>query len=132
MKDLESIKEYFGRDRYATEQTGVEIIDAEAGYARCMLKIDGRHKNATGHVMGGVYFTLADYTFAVASNLDRKATITQTAQISFLASPKDDLLYAQARKIRAGKRSCFYTVSISDGEGNEVAYVTVTGYILDT
>jgi len=36
--------------------------------AICSLTLEAKHKNALGAVMGGVYFTLADFAFAVASN----------------------------------------------------------------
>ena len=128
--NLEEAKRFFGNDRYATEQTGIEILAAEKGYAKCELKIGERHKNAQGHVMGGVLFTLADYAFAIASNFEQPATVTQTSQIVFLASPKGSTLYAETELIRSGKSTCFYKIMISDDVGVQVAYVTATGFVV--
>lgn len=65
METIEDIRELFKTDRFATD-AGVEIVDAASGYARCRLAVRPEHKNAGGIVMGGVVFTLADLTFAVA------------------------------------------------------------------
>ena len=131
MSYLEEAKKYFGLDRYATEQTGIVIVSAEPGYAKCELRIDERHKNALGQVMGGVYFTLADYAFAVATNdLGSTPTVTQTSQITYLSSPKGGILYAETERIRAGRSTCFYKISISDDMGALIAYVTTTGFII--
>ena len=130
MSKLEKAKEFFGKDLYATEQTGIEILEAEAGHAKCALKIEARHKNALGHVMGGVFFTMADYAFAIASNFEQSPTVTQTSQIVYLSSPKGSTLYAETEKIRAGKKTCFYKIMITDDTGAEIAYVTTTGFVV--
>jgi len=129
MSYLEEARKYFGLDRYATQQTGVSIIAAEQGYAKCEMRIDERHKNALGQVMGGVYFTLADYAFAIATNdLGRTPTVTQTSQITYLSAPKGQVLYAETERIRAGRTTCFYKISITDDTGALIAYVTTTGF----
>ena len=123
-------KDFFKNDLYATEQTGIEIVAAEPGYAKCSLKIEDRHKNANGHVMGGVFFTMADYAFAIAANLELFPTVTQTAQIVFLSSPKGSTLYAETEKIRSGKKTCFYKIMITDDTGADIAYITTTGFVV--
>ena len=128
--NLEEAKRFFGNDRYATEQTGIEILAAERGYAKCELKIGERHKNAQGHVMGGVLFTLADYAFAIASNFGQPPTVTQTSQIVYLSSPKGSTLYAETECIRSGRSTCFYKITVSDDTGTQVAYVTATGFVI--
>ena len=130
MNNLEEAKEFFGRDLYATEQTGIEILAAQKGYAKCSLKIGERHKNAHGHVMGGVYFTMADYAFAIASNFQQPPTVTQTSQIVYLATPQGNTLFAETEQIRAGKKTCFYKITITDDTGLLIAYVTTTGFVV--
>ena len=130
MSYLEEAKEYFGKDLYAAEQTGIEIVAAEPGYAKCSLNIEDRHKNALGHVMGGVFFTMADYAFAIASNFKQPPTVTQTSQIVYLSSVKGKVLFAETEKIRAGRTTCFYKIIITDDTGAQVAYVTTTGFVV--
>ena len=127
---LEEAKAYFGKDAFATAQTGIEILEAAPGYAKCALPIEDRHKNALGQVMGGVFFVLADYAFAIASNFKQPPTVTQTAQITYLSPVKGERLFAETEKIRHGKSTCFYKILITDDLGNEVAYDTTTGFVL--
>ena len=111
--NTEEAREIFGADYYAAELTGVEILEADVGYAKCALKLEDKHRNALGQVMGGVLFTMADYAFAIASNFHQPPTVTQTSQIVYLSSVKGTTVYAQAEKIRAGKRTCFYKIVIT-------------------
>ena len=130
MNDLQKAREFFKNDIYAVEQTGIEIIDARTGYAKCSLKLDDRHKNAMGFVMGGVYFTMADFAFAIATNLNQPATVTQSSQIVYLSGAKGSTLYAETEQIKAGKKTCFYKITISDDTGTALAYVTTTGFVV--
>ena len=130
MNYLEEAREYFGKDLYAAEQTGIVIEAAEPGYAKCSLKIENKHKNALGHVMGGVFFTMADYAFAIASNFKQPPTVTQTSQIVYLSAAKGNVLYAETEKIRGGRKTCFYKIMITDDTGTEIAYVTTTGFVV--
>ena len=127
---LEEAKNIFYGDKYASQVTGVEILDADVGYSKVTLKLDERHMNAVGQVMGGVYFTIADYAFAIASNFKQNPTVTQTSQIAFLAPVKGDTIFAEAMKIRSGRTTCFYKIIITDSTGEQIAYVTTTGFII--
>ena len=129
MSDLNEIKEFFGNDVYASKTTGIEIVDAEPGYAKCRLVIDERHKNAVGQVMGGVFFVMADFAFAIAANYKQPPTVTHSSQIVYLSPAKSNVLYAETEKIRSGRKTCFYKISITDGTGELCAYVTVSGFI---
>jgi acyl-CoA thioesterase len=80
--------------------------------------------------MGGVFFVMADFAFAVAANFHQPTTVTQSSQITFLAPAKGKILYAETEKIRGGKRTCFYKISIYDDTGENVAYVTTSGYVV--
>ena len=130
MSYLEEAREYFGKDLYASKQTGIVIEAAEPGYAKCSLKIEDKHKNALGQVMGGVFFTMADYAFAIASNLGQPPTVTQTSQIVYLSAAKGSTLYAETEKIRGGRKTCFYKIMITDDTGADIAYVTTTGFVV--
>ena len=130
-ESLEEAKRIFGNDYYASQLTGIEILAADVGYSRVKLKLRREHNNALGHVMGGVYFTLADYAFAIASNFKQSPTVTQTSQIVFLSPIKSDTIFAEAMCIRSGRSTCFYKIIITDESGAENAYVTTTGFILN-
>ena len=128
---LEEAKRVFGNDYYASQLTGIEILDADVGYSKVSLKLTHRHLNALGHVMGGVYFTIADYAFAIASNFKQPPTVTQTSQIVFLSPIKGETIFAEAVCVRSGRTTCFYKIIITDETGAQNAYVTTTGFILN-
>ena len=127
METVEEAREFFSKDRYATLITGIEIDEVGERYARCSLRLNENHKNAVGHVMGGVMFTMADFVFAVATNFRQPPTVTVTSQISYLSSPKGEILYGESRLLKDGKRNCFYEIAITDDLGTQVAVVNVNG-----
>ena len=127
MTDLEEAKQFFIQDRYAVSTTGIEIEAVGPNYAKCSLKLDNRHKNATGHVMGGVLFTLADFVFAVSTNTKDSVTVTTVSQISYLSPVKGDVLYGESKLLKDGKRNCFYEICITDEFKNCIAIINSTG-----
>lgn len=129
MSDLESVKQYFSNDRYATECTGIEIEAVSQGYAKCTLKIQPRHCNALGKPMGGAIFTLADFAFAVASNFGDDTVVSQVSQITYLSAAKGSTLIAQAREVKSGRKTCFYQIEVNDELGTKVAYITASGIV---
>ena len=131
MTELEKAREYFSKDLFATEVTGIEIDEVGENYARCSLKIEDRHKNAANQVMGGALFTLADFAFAVAANSAGSLTVTAVSQISYLGAAKGDTLIAETKLIKNGRRNCFFEITINDNLGNSVALVTSNGVHLE-
>ena len=127
MTELEEARAFFAGDRFATRAAGCVIEAVGEGYARCSLALEDRHRNAADQVMGGATYTLADFTFAVATNFRKSPTVTLTAQISYLSAVKGTVLYAESRLIKDGRRNCFYEISVSDDLGTPVALVSVTG-----
>jgi acyl-CoA thioesterase len=125
--NLEEAKEFFMQDRYAMVTTGITIEAVAEHYAKCSLKLDERHRNATGHVMGGVLFTLADFAFAVSTNTKETVTVTTVSQISYLSPAKGNILYGESKLLKDGKRNCFYEITITDEFGTVAAVVNATG-----
>ena len=73
---LPEVRKRFADDLYATQTTGIEIVEVGELYVKCMLHLAAKHKNAMGAVMGGVLYTLADFAFAVAANYDTLTTVS--------------------------------------------------------
>ena len=132
MKSLEQARKWFKRDRFAAETAGAVIDAAESGYAVCSMTLDERHMNAADMVMGGAIFTLADFAFAVATNIDGNLTVAQTSQITFLNKTRGKRLTAEAKAVKNGRSTCFYIVNVRDDLGNDIAVLTVTGNKLRT
>ncbi|MBR1562760.1 MAG: PaaI family thioesterase [Ruminococcus sp.] len=128
MANIEQVREFFSKDRFATEN-GAVIDEVREDYARVSLTIDERHKNAVGGVMGGVYFMLADFAFAVATNWQKPGTVSLSSDISFLSTPKGKRLIAETELIRKGRTTCCYNVMVRDDLGKPIAAVKIVGYI---
>lgn len=126
MRSIEEIREQFSHDRFATEN-GAVIEEVGEGYAKCSVSLENRHKNAMGGVMGGVHFMLADFAFAVAANHEKMSVVSISSNIAFLSSVKGDTLYAEAKCVKDGKTTCYYTVDVYDNTGRQAAAVTITG-----
>lgn len=131
IKSLEESREYFSRDIFALETTGIEIDEASEGYAKVSLKLDRRHENAGRNVMGGVYYTMADIAFGVAANFDSEPTVTLDSQITFLMPAEGDEMYAVAKRVRNGVHTCCYEVNIYDNLGNRTAIAIINGFKLE-
>ena len=125
--DVEAAKKIFGRDRFATKTTGIEIVSVDKGYAKCKMIVDERHLNALDSVMGGAIYTLADFVFAIATNFNNTPTVTAVAQVSYLSAPKGKIIYGESHKLKDGRRNCFYQVDITDEIGTNIAIVNITG-----
>ena len=126
-KTLEEIRKIFEGDRFATEN-GAVIDTVGEGCATCSLVITPSHRNAMGAVMGGVYFMLADFAFAVAANSERLGCVSLRSDISFLSSARGTRLIATATRLKDGKATACYRVDVTDDLGSLIATVTVTGY----
>ena len=127
MKTIEEIRKFFEGDRFATEN-GAEIDEVGERRATCHLLLSEHHRNAMGAVMGGTYFMLADFAFAVAANWERVGCVSLRSDISFLGSAKGDRLVARAVCVKDGRTTALYRVDVQDGLGRLVATVNVTGY----
>ena len=127
MDTLEQARAYFSKDRFATD-SGMYIERAEPGHAVIKLKPDERHENATGHVMGGVLFTMADFACAVAGNFGTGTGlfVSADAHISFLSACRGRELTAEAVCLKRGARLAFYEVRVTDELETMVARASVT------
>ena len=126
-KSLEEVRKIFEGDRFAT-QNGAVIDEIGDRSAVCSLSLTPSHRNAMGAVMGGVYFMLADFAFAVASNWENMGCVSLRSDISFLSGAKGERLIAKAECIKDGRTTACYRVDVTDDLGNLAATVTVTGY----
>ena len=117
MKPDEKTVKLFENDRFATEN-GAVIEEVEEHYAQCSLKLGSRHRNAMGAVMGGVYFTLADFAFAVAANWQGTGTVSLHSDIAYLGSAKGNQLIAEAVCIKNGRSTSYYKIEVKDELGN--------------
>lgn len=127
MKPSEETIRLFEKDRFATEN-GAVIEEVDDGYAKCSLKLEERHRNAMGAVMGGVYFTLADFALAVASNWKCLGSVSLNSEITYLSAAKGKYLTAEAFCVKDGWTTGYYRIDVKDGNGDLAASVTATTF----
>ena len=126
-KTIEEVRKIFEGDRFATEN-GAIIEEIGELSATCSLDITSSHRNAMGAVMGGTYFMLADFAFAVAANWQTMGCVSLHSDISFLGNAKGSRLIAKAVCIKNGRSTAVYRIDVCDDLGNLAATVTTTGY----
>ncbi len=127
MKTIEEVRKFFENDRFATENYMV-IDSVKEDTATCSMTVCDRHKNAVGNVMGGVYFTLADFTFAVATNHEKAGMVSLSSTIDFHSIAKGEKIICTAEKIKKGRTTCSYLMTLTDENGSLLATVLTTGY----
>lgn len=131
MASLEEVRKFFEGDKYATEATGLVIESCEKGHAVVSLEPDGRHLNAVGGLMGAVYYTMADFAFAVAENCELDSdtvTVTQATQMNFLRSWNGGKVTCRADIEKDGRSICLYEVRVFDKDDRELALIIINGF----
>ena len=106
MKPAEETVRLFEKDRFATDN-GAVIDEVDDHYARCSLHIEAKHRNAMGAVMGGVYFTLADFALAVAGNWKEKGNVSLNSENKYLTAAKGEGLTAGAVCIKKRRKTSY-------------------------
>lgn len=131
VKTLESARCYFSKDLFATETTGIRIDEVHSDHTVCSLEIGPGHLNAKGGVMGGVLYTLGDFSASIADWYPGKIAATVDSQMQFLHLAKGSRLIATATVERNGRAMAFYRVTIEDELGTKVAIGSYTVYHLN-
>ena len=131
--DTEAIKAFFDQDAFA-KTSGAVIERIGDDEVVCTLTIEDRHLNAAGIVQGGAIFTLADFAFAVASNLDdlindtQAINVGQSTNIHFFKPAKGQKLIAKAIPLQKGRKLSVYRVTLTDDLGTNIAEMSGVAY----
>jgi acyl-CoA thioesterase len=117
----------FEEDQFA-KTSGIKLLDACPGYAKAEMVIGQNHLNAVGVVQGGAIFTLADFTFAVASNTHGKIALAINAEISFFKAVSSGTLTAIASEISLQNKLGTYLVQVLNEKEECIAHFKGTVY----
>ena len=123
---LEEVASYFANDQFATRAAGCTVVEASRGHAVCEMKLTEIHRNATGNVMGGAIFTLADFALAIACNIGEPPSVSVSNTIEYFSATKGEKLIATCDVDKSGRRLGFYTVEITDDTGRRIAKMCAT------
>lgn len=125
--NMEKLKEFFKKDTLA-QTLGIEIEEASFEKTVCSMIVSENFLNAKGGVHGGTIYSLADFTFAVSSNLGGKLCVTLDANVTYFRPANDNKLIATAVLVSSTKHTCNYNISVCDGQGRLIANVVMNGY----
>ncbi|HYG34701.1 MAG TPA: PaaI family thioesterase [Clostridia bacterium] len=118
--DTETLLRFFEKDQFA-KHCNIELVAVSPGYARAKMPLHPYHWNGIGTVQGGAIFTLADYTFAAASNAYGNVAVAINVNISFMKAAVTGTLWAEAKENSKNHKLGNYTVEVKDDQGNLVA-----------
>jgi acyl-CoA thioesterase len=118
---IEEIKRFLAAEDLFARYNGIELLVVEPGLARASMKIMPYHFNAAKTVHGGAIFTLADFTFAAASNSHGTLAVGINTSVSFVKAVNGGTLYAEAKEQSRNPKLASYLVRITDDAGDVVA-----------
>lgn len=122
---IEELRNFFSNDRFAMEM-GCNIIETQSGHAVVTIDVEDKHLNGNNVVQGGVLFTLADFSCAVAANADEIAFVSADGSISYFTAGTGKKLIAEADVIKKGKTLAFCEALITDENGKKIAKASFT------
>ena len=125
--ELKELQELYKNDQFATN-AGCRIVEADINKVICELPISEGLLNAHGAVMGGAIFTLADFAFAIASNMSGVPSVAIESNIRFYAASRGTKLIATCTTDRDGRNLGHYTVEVRDDLDKKIAGYTAVAF----
>ncbi len=125
--DISKYQRQFDKDRFA-KHNGISLVEASPGFAKASMEVQYFHLNSVGVIHGGALFTLADFTFAVASNAHGRVALAIDASISFFKALQSGVLTATAREISLNNRLGTYLIDVSNENEELIANFRGTVY----
>ncbi|MEM4576374.1 MAG: hotdog fold thioesterase [Candidatus Nezhaarchaeales archaeon] len=118
---LEKIREKVRRDPYAN-LLGIEVLELREGYAKASLIVRDDMVNFHGVAHGGLIASLADVTFAAASNSRNKKALALNLNVSYRRPVKaGETIIAEAFEESLGDTTALYRIVVKNSKGSLVA-----------
>ncbi|MBQ0149119.1 MAG: hotdog fold thioesterase [Bacteroidales bacterium] len=119
-----------GTDRFA-KMIGAQLTEVREGYARAELTVGENHLNGAGVCQGGVFYTLADLSFAAVANCRGILTLGISNTITLLKSAqKGDRLIAECTELLDHHKLPYCDIRVTNQDGELVAVMTGLAYRL--
>lgn len=111
------------RDDLFAQWLGITVLEIKEGYSKIRMTIREEMINGFGAVHGGVAFSLADSAFAFACNNRNNLSVALDTGIVFTkATGPGEVLTAEAKELHNGRSTGLYRVTVTNGDGEEVAH----------
>ncbi|MCQ2165026.1 MAG: PaaI family thioesterase [Bacteroidales bacterium] len=119
-----------GTDRFA-KMIGAQLTEVREGYARAELTVWENHLNGAGVCQGGVFYTLADLSFAAVANCRGILTLGISNTITLLKSAqKGDRLIAECTELLDHHKLPYCDIRVTNQDGELVVVMTGLAYRL--
>ena len=118
---MEEIKQFIAKNDRFAKLAGIELLEVAEGTASARMKITRQHLNGVNTVQGGAIFTLADLTFAAASNSHGNVAVAINVSIAYIKAIGRGTLFASAKEVSRNPKLALYLVEITDESGDLVA-----------
>lgn len=114
--------EVMWREDNASKWLGMKIEEVRPGYARLSMAVTANMVNGHNLCHGGLIFTLADSTFAFASNSHNQRAVAAGCAIEFLAPAfLGDVLTAEGVEQALRGRTGVYDMKVTNQKGELIA-----------
>jgi acyl-CoA thioesterase len=105
----------------------MKLVELKPGYAKISMKLEPKHMNFNGMVFGGIIMCLADQAFAYGMNSLVTPSIATHFNIQLIAGAKvGDVLTAECRPLKSGRRVGFAEMTVINQEGKLIAKASGT------
>ncbi|OGB04827.1 MAG: phenylacetic acid degradation protein PaaD [Burkholderiales bacterium RIFCSPHIGHO2_12_FULL_69_20] len=118
----EQVRDVMWAGDHATRMLGMVIT--EVGPGRAVIQMTVRHDMLNGHATchGGLITTLADSTFAFASNSYNELTVASGFTVDLLAPGRlGDVLTATGTEVSKAGRTGVYDIEVHNQRGERIA-----------
>ncbi len=105
----------------------MKLVELKPGYSKVTMKLLPEHVNFNGMVFGGIVMAIADQSFAYATNSLLMPSIATQFNIHLIAGAKvGDVLTAEGRVIKSGRRIGVTEMTVTNQDGKLIAKATGT------
>lgn len=125
---LERLKEIVANNEFAN-YIGMELLDADVGYARARMRLKKQYKNIYGNMHGGCAFSLADTLAGVAVVSYGDVVTTLNASVNYMKPVANtEYLYCDANVKRHGGKVSVVQVELTNDDGELLINGSFTYY----
>ena len=109
------------------------VTELGENYAKAQMTIEESFLNGLDIPMGGVYFTLGDFTFGACNQYITNGVVTLDASIDFIASAKlGDTVTATCTEVSRARKIVRNVIEMHDQNGKLLCVMRCTGYRKET